>query len=482
MVNLVTASPDVATARALADRLRARCPQVTIDRAERESEEGRASRSAWRSIRSPAARRSASASATSSSRSRRTPSSRRTRGRRSACSRSWRTTPASPGRRPCSTSTRAPGRSACSSRAAAAGGLRHRARAGRDRRRGAQRAGERDHELHVPRRARCGYVLPDLLARGVPGRRGGRRPAPRRLSPEGAPEPRHARGPRGSSTSPAIPATLARDLADLCARRLPDRRRSSPSTCSRTPRTSRSWSGSTGPPEGRAAPPAGRRPGGDSGGRWPAARPAAHRAERTTARQPESRGPRRPTSPAGRPSATSRAVPRTPSPARTPTPQAATRSAAVPQRALTRVQAASAIQRAERVDDHVAHGRHAARVEPLPELVQRRRRPRRGRRPPATARGDGARARYQRTARTPNSTTVPDLPDPEVTRRRGGPGSPTARGRRAASAPTRPVRPPDRRLEEPSAMRPIQRSGGRKRAGPRRVGETMHRRASRSSH
>ena len=33
-----------------------------------------------------------------------------------------------------------------------------------------------------------------------------------------------------------------------------------------------------------------------------------------------------------------------------------------------------------------------------------------------------------------------------------------------------PVRLPDRTLDEPSAMRPIQRSGGRKRARPRRAG------------
>ena len=96
-----------------------------------------------------------------------------------------------------------------------AGGLRDRARAGRDRGRRPQRAGERHHELHVPAGRGAARAARPACARRA-GRRGGRRPAPRRVSPEGAPEPRHAGG-AASSTSPAIPATLARDLATLCA-------------------------------------------------------------------------------------------------------------------------------------------------------------------------------------------------------------------------------------------------------------------------
>ena len=78
------------------------------------------------------------------------------------------------------------------------------------------------------------------------------------------------------------------------------------------------------------------------------------------------------------------------------------------------------------------------------------------------ARGAGTRARCHRTARIPYSVDVPELAEPDVDRgKRGGAGPGRDVAEQREKDPT--VRSPDSRLDEPSAMKPIHTTGGRKR-------------------
>ena len=148
--------------------------------------------------------------------------------------------------------------------------------------------------------------------------------------------------------------------------------------------------------------------------------PWAHRASPTASSPSPRAAPA--ASPAGRPSDTSRTVPRTPSPASRPTTQAATPQCRRPQRARLGP-GGEGNPGPEPVDHDVAHGRHAARIEPLAELVHG-----------AVGRGQeecrrrGARGGSERAVPEDGEDAeleeVPDLPDREVDRfeeRRGGP-------------------------------------------------------------
>ena len=415
MVNLVTASPDVPTARALADRLRARCPHVTSVVLNVNPKKAAVAVGVEEhpiagneTIRERLARPRLLDLGELLLPDEHAPGGAPVRDRgglRGAHRPGDRARPLR-GDRGDQPAPRAPG----------AGGLRHRARAGRDRGCRPQRAGERHHELHVPSGRGAARAARPARARRA-GRRGGRRPAPRRVPPEGAPEPRHAGRPThrvrvmqsrrpwpGTSRPSAPPGTGSP--------------RSSPSTCSRTRRTSRSSSASSAPPE-RARPgrhardgaPGPPRPQGRPDGRRPADPPLRTTQARPAATSPRPRAPT-PTSAAERPSARSRVTPRTLSPARSATAQAAT-----PERPGSESPGLrpgrEAEQRAERVHGHVADGRHAARVETLPKLVHPAvgRREDEGRRDRARRRGEGAVPEDRQDAELDQ---VPELAQPEV--------------------------------------------------------------------
>ena len=249
------------------------------------------------------------------------------------------------------------------------------------------------------------HVLPDLLARGV------------RADVVVADPPRagfHPKALRSLATLAARrivyvscnPATLARDLATLCAAGY---RITAVQPVDMFPHTPHievvvrlERPGVSGRAAGRLPPcgPVRRRRSGSAGRVRPRGPAAPARPEPGPPRRGRGPSAATPASAAERPSATSRMTPRTLSPARSRHPPGG--AAERPVRAPGLRPGREAEQRAERVDGHVAHGGHAARVEPLPELVQPAvgRREDEGRRRPRAATGRGRGTRGPRGRRT----------------------------------------------------------------------------------